>query len=249
MTARFRKMFLAAWAPVVLNSVNAAHANSQPEESSASEQRADTLGTSLFVGAWVNEDRNTGGGTRAEIGVEMDTVFVHMWGACSPLDCDWGEETTSVSDARDSTLVLSWTFRHKTERHRLTALPDGRLQVVRQAHYTDGLKRERLEFFLRLSTETPTRGEDSIPEHWRDPRIEDDAIPTVGQHGHTRHDVDVLWRGANWVLKTGRCSQIDYAARSMLQPGEYFVGCSGGRTISFTEGQIWPELPSSGVEE
>jgi hypothetical protein len=41
-------------------------------------------------GTWVNVDPNTGGITRVVIEHTGATDRVHVWGSCSPEDCDWG---------------------------------------------------------------------------------------------------------------------------------------------------------------
>jgi hypothetical protein len=50
-----------------------------------------------------------------------------------------------------------------------------------------------------------------------DPRIE--GIPKVGQHGNTERDVLILWKGASMMLKTGRCSRVEYGDGSTTRRG------------------------------
>jgi hypothetical protein len=67
-----------------------------------------------------------------------------------------------------------------------------------------------------------------------DPRIAKDAIPGVGADGHTAKDVELLKRGAKWVLDTGRCKRVEYGNKSVSKAGTYFVMCEG-RNVFFTE--------------
>jgi hypothetical protein len=107
-----------------------------------------------FAGHWENENPNTGGITRVEIRSDASTIFVHMWGKCYPTDCDWGEETTGISDANDGVLSIMWTFSFKVETQQLTVLLDGRLMVTGHVHYTDDSgrpDRDYTEYFVRVN--------------------------------------------------------------------------------------------------
>ena len=113
-----------------------------------------------FVGYWVNERLDTQGITRAEIHSQANTIFVHMWGACSPDDCDWGETTTSFADASDGVLSLTWLETYKVETQQLSVLPDSRLRIVGHTHFTDGSGRADIDYteyyVVQPITETPS---------------------------------------------------------------------------------------------
>ena len=103
-----------------------------------------------FIGHWVNGDPNTDGITRIEIRSEANTIYLHMWGACTPTDCDWGEATTDIADANDGVLSVTWTPYFKIETQQLSVLSDGRLRVVGHAHYIDNsgrIDRDYTEYF------------------------------------------------------------------------------------------------------
>lgn len=72
----------------------------------------------------------------------------------------------------------------------------------------------------------------------KDVRIAPDAIPKVGQGGMTQRDVDILWRGAAYMLKTGKCSRVEYGDKSGSRPGTYYVNCGGPQNVFFTERDI-----------
>jgi hypothetical protein len=84
-----------------------------------------------FWGVWVNEDPDTGGITR----VEIAPWTVHMWGACTPTDCDWGETLYSIHQDQ---LHMVWDQGFVVRVQVLALLPDGTLQADTVSHYTDG---------------------------------------------------------------------------------------------------------------
>jgi hypothetical protein len=94
-------------------------------------------GADPFLGSWTNSNPNTNDITRAALRTDPSTLSVHMWGKCSPTDCDWGETSTPLASANGGTLSLRWVFSFKVETQTLTLLPDGRLRVQGLAHYTD----------------------------------------------------------------------------------------------------------------
>ncbi len=98
--------------------------------------------TSPFVGRWRNEDPETDGITRVSIRESGNALVVHMWGACIPVECYWGELQTSLADADDGVLALVWnpTFAQRTQE--LQVLQDGRLRVKTHTRFTDGSGRQ-----------------------------------------------------------------------------------------------------------
>jgi len=86
-----------------------------------------------FYGFWVNEDTDTQSITKIDIQKVGDIICVHIWGKCHPTDCDWGIETTDISEE----LIL---------------LSDGRLKVITFCHFTDNSGRldyESTEYFIK----------------------------------------------------------------------------------------------------
>jgi hypothetical protein len=84
-----------------------------------------------FWGTWANVDPDTGGITR----VEIAPWTVHMWGACTPTDCDWGETIYSI---HQSQLHVVWDQGFVVRVQVLALLPNGTLEVDTASHYTDG---------------------------------------------------------------------------------------------------------------
>jgi len=72
-----------------------------------------------------------------------------------------------------------------------------------------------------------------------DSRIAKGAFPVAGRDGFTQHDVDILMRGARQMLDQGRCDRVEFAYKSTLNPGQYYVYC-GNRSVFFTEADLSP---------
>ena len=105
-----------------------------------------------FYGFWVNEDTDTPGITKVDIDKVGDTILVHIWGKCEPTDCDWGIETTDISDASDGTLNIVWDQGFAIKTQELILLSDGRLKVKTFCHFTDNSGRpdyESIEYFIK----------------------------------------------------------------------------------------------------
>ena len=105
-----------------------------------------------FYGFWVNEDTDTPGITKVDIDKVGDIILVHMWGKCEPTDCDWGIETTDISDAADGILNLTWDHSFAIRTQDLILLSDGRLKVITFTHFTDNSGRldyESTEYFIK----------------------------------------------------------------------------------------------------
>jgi hypothetical protein len=84
-----------------------------------------------YWGTWINEDPDTGGITR----VVLEPWTVHMWGACTPTDCDWGEAPYSIHEEE---LHVFWDQGFALEVQVLTLVPNGTLQVETTTYFTDG---------------------------------------------------------------------------------------------------------------
>jgi hypothetical protein len=98
--------------------------------------RSDDKLSSPFVGEWCNKDFNTRGVTRVHIRQEGAKLIAHMWGRCSPTECDWGDSTATIEEDGKA-LTITWNQGFKTETQKLKLLPDGSLELVGHSHYTD----------------------------------------------------------------------------------------------------------------
>jgi hypothetical protein len=84
-----------------------------------------------YWGIWVNEDPDTGGITR----VVIAPWAVHMWGSCTPTDCDWGEAPYSI---HEDELHVVWDQGFALEIQILALLPNGTLRVETTSTFTEG---------------------------------------------------------------------------------------------------------------
>jgi peroxiredoxin/outer membrane lipoprotein-sorting protein len=54
--------------------------------------------TSRIIGTWVDHDSSTLGVTQIVISNKNGGLDAHAWGACAPVDCDWGTTPITVKD-------------------------------------------------------------------------------------------------------------------------------------------------------
>jgi hypothetical protein len=109
-------------------------------------------GADQFAGHWLNVNPHASGITRVEIERRLNTLSVHVWGACVPTDCDWGTETTDAAEADDGSLSVTWKESFKTTNQQIGLVPDGRLKVLSHTHFTDNSGRpdyNSAEYFAR----------------------------------------------------------------------------------------------------
>lgn len=70
------------------------------------------------------------------------------------------------------------------------------------------------------------------PSEYQDDRIAPDAIPSPGEYGLTRADVDTLRKGAKLVLQSRPdCSRIEVGDKSVKKPNTYYVTCRIGGSV------------------
>jgi uncharacterized RDD family membrane protein YckC len=113
-------------------------------------------GASRFVGAWTNEDKQTRGITRVAIASEGDKLKVHMWGSCTPKECDWGEVSVPAKEADGGTLSVTWSMKFKVEKQQLALLPGGVLQVTGNAQFIDNSGRPARSYTERFVLPKPS---------------------------------------------------------------------------------------------
>jgi len=100
---------------------------------------------SPFSGLWTNVDPNTDDITRIEISPVEAQLSVHVWGACTPTECDWGAVQGTPSG---STLSVSWDQGFVLRTMTLTLTVDGELEVKTVSVYVDDRpRRETTELF------------------------------------------------------------------------------------------------------
>jgi tetratricopeptide (TPR) repeat protein len=111
-----------------------------------------------FSGIWINQDPNTGSITRIEIKQIANQLKIHMWGSCTPTDCDWGTVDVDVSDATDGELNVTWDQGFAIRDQKISYQKSGSLIVTTHTHYTDNSGRSDRDdesAFSRASSSTP----------------------------------------------------------------------------------------------
>jgi hypothetical protein len=95
-------------------------------------------------GTWVNADVHAQGIKAVELRQDKGILFVRVWGACVPQNCDWG---TQASDFSDNKVKAHWDL----EGTRITlvlALRDDRLWLKATYQFNDGRAQERETDYL-----------------------------------------------------------------------------------------------------
>ena len=109
-------------------------------------------------GKWRNADPNTRGLTRANLRfICQDQIlngqpyppgppwFVHLWGACSPQDCDWGEvgaENVRVGDRTFVRAIYNQGFARRYVYADMSQHQAGRLWIWMWTDFSDPNRRE-----------------------------------------------------------------------------------------------------------
>ena len=105
-------------------------------------------------GTWINQDPNTRGVTQIPIHRGGNRMIAHVWAACHPTACDWGEAGAQLWNAIP---MVVWNQGFSTVRMQLVQQPDGRLLLAYRSEYHDGRGRQdkgNAEFFLRAESHT-----------------------------------------------------------------------------------------------
>jgi len=110
---------------------------------------AQTASTGMLSGTWLNENQQTPGVTQVTVRRDGGRTIVHAWGACSPVDCDWGEADAELWNGIP---LVIWKHGFSDIRMELVPQPDGRLVAVYRSEYHDQSGRTdpgHAEFYAR----------------------------------------------------------------------------------------------------
>lgn len=105
---------------------------------------------SQFKGFWINENPETRSITKIKIGYKNNKHVVQMWGACSPQDCNWGENVSDIEDKDATEFTLLWDQDY-AESKVTYELVDSKLKITNVRHYKDNSNREDItmvEYFV-----------------------------------------------------------------------------------------------------
>jgi len=125
--------------------------NAQPSNDTTS-----TIPTE-FYGEWKNANLKNPDITRVAIQSEDGRIYINMFGACQPTDCNWLEFSPTPTviynyDSMTGILNVRWTFDFIQTTQELTLTPDGQLKVMTKGHYLDNSGRtdyETVEYFIK----------------------------------------------------------------------------------------------------
>ena len=110
----------------------------------------------LIIGAWNNENPDTRGITRVVVRRGEAGIVAHAWGACSPVDCDWGDANVTVWNGIP---VAKWEHGFSTHYLQFVPQQDGRLVVAVRPVYHDGSGRPQRTVAEPFVLEAATEGD------------------------------------------------------------------------------------------
>jgi hypothetical protein len=105
---------------------------------------ASGTGVTDFTGRWRNVDQGTKSITTVEISTREGRQYVHLWGKCSPEDCDMGESAAiafGTSAFQPLAQNASALLVRGNERTVILSLLNGRLQVEMYNEFPTGDRR------------------------------------------------------------------------------------------------------------
>lgn len=192
--------------------------------------------TTTFNGLWTNLNPETRGITQVEFRMDGETIYVKMWGACSPTDCDWGEESASLADSEDGVFTVVWDHGFSEATQHLALLSDGTLLVNTFTQFMDDSGRSpyaTIEYFaLTSSSNLPVPTHLSPPngivfDHY--PRTTTLAWASVPGAASYNVEIDCFHCCANneWCSDVG--SSFDIASVTTTSYSFDFVGAQPGR--------------------
>lgn len=128
-----------------------------------------------YIGTWTNIDRNTRGITKMVFGGDGGgKINVHVWGKCSPQDCDWGWK--SCNSHYDGHLFAQYRNNVSVTDLTMNMTNISTLAVKANTRYTDNSGRPPREnmYTLRrlvIQQQTPQPMNQAIPKpmDWRTP--------------------------------------------------------------------------------
>lgn len=95
-------------------------------------------------GTWLNVDANTRGLTKAVI--PANESYIHVWGSCSPTDCDWKRTRMLKSGNK---YYASYDQGFATRRLEIVKLQDGRLCIIVNSKYKDSRPDRTDRYFFK----------------------------------------------------------------------------------------------------
>jgi len=105
------------------------------------EAKAALVGPAALVGTWNACDASTRGIVRVVIAAAGQGITVHVFGACTPTPCDWGQvngHAYAENVSSNAAVAFSANYRFKFKETLVTGVLDaGSLRVEMFNHFTD----------------------------------------------------------------------------------------------------------------
>ncbi|MEZ4810908.1 MAG: hypothetical protein R2819_11175 [Allomuricauda sp.] len=89
-----------------------------------------------LIGIWVNNDSSARGITKCDIQYKNDRFLVHVWGACTPQDCDWGEQASNLEKKDTESFHFLWASKF-AEREMEYEIIEGKLKITTITRFLD----------------------------------------------------------------------------------------------------------------
>jgi hypothetical protein len=121
------------------------------------------FGLADYLGDWRNPDTRTLNVTRASLQSQGPSLQLHVWGKCTPTDCDWGTTGATAyaggvaspegTDVRSVEAIYKNSFDEVTVVLKLT--DKSTMNVETRTHFTDNSQRSDYQSTDTLSASAP----------------------------------------------------------------------------------------------
>ncbi len=91
-------------------------------------------------GFWMNIDDKTRGITKIKVKKENGKYVFHMWGACTPKDCDWWEIKVDAKKFKNKKIQIVWDKGYSVKTQDITMLSTKKLELIDFSTYSDDRK-------------------------------------------------------------------------------------------------------------
>ncbi|MEQ9422975.1 MAG: OmpA family protein [Cyclobacteriaceae bacterium] len=104
-----------------------------------SDGKVANMASNVFLGEWINGDQNTSNLTAIVVSkLNERQLGVHMWGSCSPTDCDWGELVTPIENSYNRRFNIIWDQGFSIKHQLIEYIEDSdALKLTTSTTYTD----------------------------------------------------------------------------------------------------------------
>jgi len=90
-----------------------------------------------LIGTWENNLKNDHSYHEINIRMDADSVYLHLWGYCTPVYCDIGEHAVSITETSDGEFVYTVILHFIEIVDSVSHQPGNVLKIVSNRHYTD----------------------------------------------------------------------------------------------------------------